>query len=143
MPSVAARRRLIRRLVRSERPASQGQLVDLLAAEGHLVTQATVSRDLEAVGAAKASEGHYVVPDGGARGISGLLEELVLGIAPSANLVVLKTPPGAAHMVAGAIDRARLDGVIGTIAGDDTILAVAAEDLGGSALAQRFEEMAG
>ena len=107
------------------------------------MTQATVSRDLDAVGAAKASEGHYVLSDGGAGGISGLLEELVLGIAPSANVVVLKTPPGAAHMVAGAIDRARLEGVIGTIAGDDTILAVAAESLGGSALAQRFEEMAG
>jgi transcriptional regulator of arginine metabolism len=145
--TTAARRRLIRRLVHAHRPARQNELVDLLAHEGYTVTQATVSRDLDALGAAKARDdegGHYVIPlvpaieTGG--GID-LVAEFVDEIAASGNLVVLKTPPGAAHMVAGAIDRSNIEGVLGTVAGDDTILVVAPDGPGSRELAKRFEQM--
>lgn len=145
--TTAARRRLIRRLVHAQRPARQKELVDLLAEAGYTVTQATVSRDLDALGAAKARDedgGHYVIPlsppvEAGAG--TGLVADFVDAIAASGNLVVLKTPPGAAHMVAGAIDRTHIEGVVGTIAGDDTILVVAPDNAGSRALAKRFEQM--
>lgn len=145
--TAAARRRLIRRLVHAHRPARQNELVDLLADEGFTVTQATVSRDLDALGAAKARDeegGHYVIPlfppvEAGAG--TELVAEFVDEIAASGNLVVLKTPPGAAHMVAGAIDRANVEGVVGTVAGDDTVLVVAPDGAGSAELAKRFEQM--
>lgn len=145
--TAAARRRLIRRLVHAHRPARQNELVDLLADEGFTVTQATVSRDLDALGAAKARDeegGHYVIPlfppvEAGPG--TELVAEFVDEIAASGNLVVLKTPPGAAHMVAGAIDRAHVEGVVGTVAGDDTVLVVAPDGAGSAELAKRFEQM--
>ena len=142
MASVAARRRLTRRLIQTEQPASQRELVEMLAAEGHAVTQATVSRDLEAIGAAKASEGHYVIPTEAPGSVGDLLERFVTDIAAAGNLVLLRTPPGAAHMVAGALDRARLNGILGTVAGDDTILAVANDAGEAAELARRLEGMA-
>ena len=147
--TTAARRRLIRRLVHDHRPGRQSELVELLAGEGHTVTQATVSRDLDALGAAKARDeegGHYVIPrppSPEAGSTSELVAEFVDEIATSGNLVVLRTPPGAAHMVAGVIDRANLEGVVGTVAGDDTILVVAPDGVGGRNLAERFEQMGG
>ena len=142
--STAARRRLIRRLIQEQRPARQRELVDLLAAAGHTVTQATVSRDLDALGAAKARDdegGHYVIPrtPNGHAGVAGVVNEFVDGISPSGNLVVLRTPPGAAHMVAGAIDRAAMDDVLGTVAGDDTVIIVTARLDGGDALASKLD----
>ena len=149
-PETATRRRVVRRLVASEEVSSQHQLVDLLAGEGHPVTQATVSRDLEAIGAVKergAGSARYVIPDEAPdwdearRATSRAIAEFVESITTSANLVVVHTPPGAAHLVAGAIDHAGLDGVLGTVAGDDTLLVVAAEDLGGEALASELERI--
>ena len=64
-----------------------------------------------------------------------VLGEWVVDVAVSANLVVLRTPPGSAHVVASALDRAGLDGAVGTVAGDDTVLIVADEAVGGKALA--------
>jgi transcriptional regulator of arginine metabolism len=72
-----------------------------------------------------------------------VLGEWVVEIATSGNLVVLRTPPGSAHVVASALDRAGLDGAIGTVAGDDTVLVVAAEHFGGEALCERLEEITG
>jgi transcriptional regulator of arginine metabolism len=69
------------------------------------------------------------------------MNEFVEQVAVSENLVVLHTPPGAAHLVASAVDRAQVEGVVGTIAGDDTLMIVAAAGVGGEAVATRIEEM--
>ena len=61
-----------------------------------------------------------------------MLGEWVVEVAHSANLVVLRTPPGSAHVVGSALDRSGFEGVVGTVAGDDTVLVVAAEDVGGA-----------
>jgi transcriptional regulator of arginine metabolism len=67
----------------------------------------------------------------------------VVDLAVSANLVLIRTPPGSAHVVASALDRTHLDGLLGTVAGDDTILAVAEEGFGGARLAERIGDLAG
>jgi transcriptional regulator of arginine metabolism len=72
-----------------------------------------------------------------------VLGEWVVDISTSGNLLVLRTPPGSAHVVASAIDRSGLEGAIGTVAGDDTVLVVAAEHIGGEALGQRLEQITG
>ena len=135
---------------------SQTELATLLAAEGIEATQATLSRDLEELGAVKlraadGGAGVYVVPEDGnpVRGVSGgtdrvsrLLGELLVSTDGSGNLAVLRTPPGAAHYLASALDRASLPDVVGTIAGDDTILVVAREPMTGTELATMIESLA-
>jgi transcriptional regulator of arginine metabolism len=136
---------------------SQTELAKLLAAEGVDVTQATLSRDLDELGAVKlrGADGGaavYVIPEDGSpvRGVQGgtsrlarLLGELLVSADGSANLMVLRTPPGAAQFLASAIDRAALHEVVGTIAGDDTVMVIAREPTSGLALADRFTTMAG
>lgn len=134
---------------------SQGELAAALAAEGIETTQATLSRDLEELGAVKlrgadGGAGAYVVPEDGSpvRGVSGgtdrlsrLMGDLLVSTDASANLAVLRTPPGAAHYLASAIDRAALSYVVGTVAGDDTILVVAREPMTGAELAEVLESI--
>lgn len=134
---------------------SQSELAARLAAEGIDVTQATLSRDLEDLGAIKlrgadGGVGVYVVPEDGSpvRGVAGgtgrlsrLLGELLVSTDASANLAVLRTPPGGAHYLASAIDRAALPYVVGTIAGDDTVFVVAREPMTGAELASALEEL--
>ncbi len=120
---------------------SQGDLLALLAQDGIEVTQATLSRDLLELGAVKVRAGRslvYAVPgEGGDRTarpardgtaltarLRRVCEELLVTAEPSHNLVVLRTPPGAANFLASAIDHAALPGVLGTIAGDDTIMII-------------------
>ena len=136
---------------------SQTELAKLLAGEGIEVTQATLSRDLDELGAVKlrGADGGapvYVIPEDGSpvRGVQGgtsrlsrLLGELLVSADNSGNLTVLRTPPGAAQFLASAIDRAALHDVVGTIAGDDTLLVIAREPLSGKDLANRFTGMAG
>jgi transcriptional regulator of arginine metabolism len=150
-PATAGRRRLIRKLLDEGTVASQAHLVGLLEEEGFPVTQATVSRDLDALGAIKVRDQHGSVHYSLAPTVEQLTEaelrlrravnDFVEELAVSENLVVLHTPPGAAHLVASAIDRAQVEGVVGTIAGDDTLMIVAASDVGGDAVAARIEEM--
>jgi transcriptional regulator of arginine metabolism len=138
---------------------SQAELGRLLAAEGVEVTQATLSRDLEEMGATKVRRPGvgtvYAVP-GEAPGptlralsedhdqrISRLAAELLVSVEASANLVVARTPPGGAHLLASAIDRADLPEVLGTVAGDDTVLVVTRDPRGGAAFVQRLRRMAG
>jgi len=138
---------------------SQTELGRLLADEGVAVTQATLSRDLEEMGAVKVRRAGigtvYAVPDE-APGpalralseasdgrVSRLAAELLVSVDFSANLVVARTPPGGAHLLASAIDRADLPEVLGTVAGDDTILLVARDPAGGAALAERLRRMTG
>jgi transcriptional regulator of arginine metabolism len=153
--SKTARHARIVALIRGRPVRSQGELGDLLAAEGLSTTQATLSRDLEELGAVKlrgadGGAGAYVVPEDGSpvRGVSGgterlsrLLGELLVSSDASGNLAVLRTPPGAAHYLAVAIDRAALPYVVGTVAGDDTILVIAREPMTGTELAARFDEL--
>ena len=140
----------MRSMITSEAIVSQQELVERLAAAGFPVTQATVSRDLDALGAVKERDAdgiaRYSIPDRAApddaeRAVARSIAEFVDSITSAGNLVVLRTPPGAAHLVAGAIDRADLDHVVGTVAGDDTLIVVAAELRGGSQLAQDLEQM--
>ncbi len=148
-PGSAARRRAIRKLIAERDVASQRELVNMLAAAGHPVTQATVSRDLDAIGAVKvrlAGTARYVIPrprpdDEEMKSLARAIADFVDEISPAGNIVVLKTPPGAAQIVAGAIDQARLESVVGTVAGDDTIMAVAADEAGGTGLAEELERI--
>ncbi|WP_424188373.1 arginine repressor [Actinokineospora sp. G85] len=141
----------------AERPVtSQTELARLLAEDGVEVTQATLSRDLDELGAVKlrAADGGapvYLIPEDGSpvRGVHGgtsrlskLLSELLVSAEGSANLMVLRTPPGAAQFLASAIDRAALVEVVGTIAGDDTIMVICREPVTGTTLAGRFRQMA-
>lgn len=145
----AARQHRIGRLLAARSVRSQTELSGLLAAEGVTVNQATLSRDLDELGALKqrTADGSlaYVIPgecsDRGARTDARLLrmlEDLLLGAEASANLVVLRTPPGGAQLLASALDRAALPGTLGTIGGDDTILVVTRDPTGGAALATRL-----
>jgi transcriptional regulator of arginine metabolism len=128
----AGRQRRIVQLIRRQPVTSQNQLVKLLRSAGLPATQATVSRDLDELGAVKVRrEGKvaYALPSEEVRAPVGdslrrVLSESVLELESTGNLLVVKTPPGHAHMVASAIDRSEIDGVAGTVAGDDTILVV-------------------
>lgn len=147
------RRHRITRLLESHAVTSQAQLVELLSAEGLEATQTTVSRDLEELGAVKVrvpgGETVYALPELPVRQVAPedhlrrVLGEWVAEVAHSGNLVVLRTPPGSAHVVGSAIDRSGFPGVVGTVAGDDTVLVVAAEEMGGAGLAGRLTEVAG
>jgi transcriptional regulator of arginine metabolism len=147
------RQHRIARLLQHRAISSQTQLVDLLAADGVIATQATVSRDLEDLGAIKVraagGESVYAIPElprdqrSPEENLRRVLSDWVVEVGHSGNLVVVRTPPGSAHVVASAIDRATLSGVLGTVAGDDTLLVVATQRAGGTAVAQRLGELAG
>ena len=138
----AARHVLVRRLIERGAVSTQEELAEALAAGGHRVTQATVSRDLTAIGATKelGDDGHWVYrlartvgeASGGELGMR--MREFVISIKSSLNLVVLSTPPGGAGPVAAALDRTEVEGVIGTIGGDDTVLVISSERVGGKKL---------
>jgi transcriptional regulator of arginine metabolism len=142
-----ARRARIADLLASRPIASQADLQELLTAEGFDVTQATVSRDLVELGARKVSgpDGPvYALIDDASSGpgLARRLPDLLLGAEGSGNIAVLRTPPGAAHYLASAIDREQLPEVLGTIAGDDTVLLVTRGAAGGPALARRLAQQA-
>ena len=152
-PSKTQRQHRVIQILEQHAVASQGQLVQLLADAGLDATQATVSRDLEEIGAVKVraagGESIYAVPelpkDRVAPGehLRRVLGDWVVEVAASANLVVVRTPPGSAHVVASALDRASLPEIVGTVAGDDTIMVVASERVGGAKLARRLSSLAG
>ncbi len=147
------RQHLVARLIESQVVANQLALVELLATEGVLATQATVSRDLEDLGAIKVrmpgGESAYAIPalpkeqrapEDHLRRVFG---DWGVEVATSDNLVVIRTPPGSAHVVASALDRSGLAGILGTVAGDDTILIVVASEIGGSTVAAQLSDLAG
>lgn len=135
---------------------SQPELIVLLdELHGIETTQATLSRDLDELGAVKlrGPDGGapvYRIPEdgsplrtveGGTTRLGRLLGDLLVSADASGNLAVLRTPPGAAHYLASALDRAALHDVVGTIAGDDTIIVVAREPRTGAELARRLQEL--
>lgn len=152
-PTKPQRQHRIVQLLESEVVSSQPQLVRLLDQSGIEATQATVSRDLVELGAVKVrlpgGERAFVLPALPAEQIAPVdhlrrvLSEWVVEVASSVNLVVLRTPPGCAHVVAAALDRSGHDGMLGTVAGDDTVLVIATEVVGGAALARELTELAG
>jgi transcriptional regulator of arginine metabolism len=157
--SRAARHDRIVAILAGQTVRSQAELAAALEDAGLSVTQATLSRDLDELGAVKlrSPDGGlpvYVIPEDGSpitartadddppHRLARLLGELLVSAEASANLVILRTPPGASNFLASAIDRARLPGVLGTVAGDDTILVIARDPNGGDDLVHRFRDLA-
>ncbi len=147
------RQHRITKLLESQPVTSQAQLVALLAEQGVDATQTTVSRDLDDLGAVKVRlpggdtayalpelPTHQIAPEDHLRRVLG---EWVVEVAYSGNLVVLRTPPGSAHVVGSALDRSGMDGLVGTVAGDDTVLVVIDDVIGGGAMADRLRDVAG
>lgn len=153
MSAKTQRQHRIARLLETEEVSSQAQLVELLAADGVTATQATVPRDLEELGAikvrARGGTAVYAVPElpkdqvAPEEHLRRVLGDWVVEVASSQNLVVLRTPPGSAHVVASALDRSSLPEVLGTVAGDDTLVVIADEGIEGSTLADQLRTLAG
>ena len=155
-----ARQQKIVEILSRHQVRSQGELAELLTGAGVTVTQATLSRDLVELDAVKVRLPSgalvYAVPaEGGDRTpvvahdsaaaearLARLLGELLVSADASANLALLRTPPGAAQFLASAFDRTELRDVLGTVAGDDTVLVISRRPDGGQALAQRFLALA-
>jgi transcriptional regulator of arginine metabolism len=145
----AVRHRRIAQILRRNAVTSQAELAELLRRRGEDVTQATLSRDLEDLGAVKTrrADGKVVYalpeePSGDGEHLRRMLVEFLVEVEASGNLVVLRTPPGGAQPVARAIDTARVPGVLATVAGDDTILVVCAEGVRGATVARRIDRIA-
>ena len=151
--SKVQRQQSIARLISRLPVTNQPQLVELLATDGINATQATVSRDLEDLGAVKVrvpgGETVYAIPEYEPARLAPqdqlrrVMGEWVAEVKRSGNLVVLRTPPGCAHVVASALDRSAVEGILGTVAGDDTLLCVADEEIGGEVLAATLRDLAG
>lgn len=151
--SKTQRQHRVARLLEQHRVGSQARLVELLAADGVVATQATVSRDLDELGAVKVrvagGDTVYALPErpleqhAPGDHLRRVFGDWVVEVAHSGNLVVLRTPPGSAHVVGSALDRTGLPEVLGTVAGDDTLFVVVAEDVGGAEVAARLRDLAG
>lgn len=154
----ARRRRQLRiaELIRSEPLASQERLVERLAGAGLAVTQATVSRDLEELGAVKVRRGGvlaYALPDQAPEHMGGgdwaaerlrrVLAEQARSIEAAGTLVVIRTPPGSAHLVAVALDGVGEAAAAGTVAGDDTVFVAIRDGFAPGAAAARLRRLAG
>jgi len=151
MQSATARRSMVIKLVDDGLIHSQNDLVRELGNLGFFVTQATASRDLEELGAVRGKDNSGIfryqfvaTPESNkSKGIA----DLISSIDSSGNLAVIKTPPGAAQLLAGNLDRAtksgKLHSAIGTIAGDDTVLVVSKSVTGGASLAREINKLLG
>jgi transcriptional regulator of arginine metabolism len=146
------RLRTLADLLRSGTLASQEEATERLKALGFGVTQATVSRDLEQLGAVKVKRGgvlSYALPDqmGGAdwstERLERILREWALSIEAAGQIIVIKTPPGSAHLVASAIDHAGLPEIAGTVSGDDTLFLAVRNGVAIPKLLRRFEALMG
>ncbi len=139
------RHRAIADLIRSNALSSQEELAERLSSLGFVVTQATISRDLEQIGAIKVRrEGQlsYALSEGpadpGGFRLEAVFREWVRSVEPAASLVVIKTPPGSAHLVGVVLDQSALPEIAGTICGDDTIFVACRSDVEASALAEKL-----
>ena len=146
----ARRQRVIADLLRSNALASQDELAERLSKEGFAVTQATVSRDLEHLGAVRIRRGGkvaYALPEqlgaanwAGPR-LASIIREWARSIEAAGNLLVIRTPPGSAHLVGVALDQAELPEVAGTISGDDTVFVALRDASTAGALTDRLEAL--
>jgi transcriptional regulator of arginine metabolism len=149
----AARQQALAALLRTRQVSSQARMLEHLRGQGFDATQATISRDLDDLGAVKVRgpDGRlvYALPeadsgrdDAGQDEIRRMLGASLLAVVPSGNLVVLRTPPGHASALASTLDRAGVAGVAGTVAGDDTVLVVCTERTPGRVMARQLAAMA-
>ena len=148
----AARQRALAALLRTRQVSSQALMLEQLRGQGFDATQATISRDLEDLGAVKVRgpDGRlvYALPEAGNDRdpdhdeVRRMLGASLLAIVPSGNLVVLRTPPGHASALASTLDRAGVAGVAGTVAGDDTVLVVCTERTPGRVVARQLAALA-
>jgi transcriptional regulator of arginine metabolism len=145
------RQKAIADLIRSEPLASQEEVTARLGAVGFSVTQATVSRDLDQMGAVKVKRGgalSYALADQlgandwAAARLQRILAEWALSVEAAGNLLVIKTPPGSAHLLGVALDQARLDEVAGTICGDDTLFVALKDGIDAGIMARHFRKLA-
>lgn len=147
------RQQTIIRLIGQHPVGNQPRLLELLSREGVRTTQATVSRDLDELGVIKvrsaggqtvyalpAIEADRIAPFDQLRRVLG---EWVADVGVSGNIVIVRTPPGCAHVVASALDRSAIAGLLGTVAGDDTLMCVATKDTSGTELAAQLRALAG
>lgn len=157
--SKAARHQRIATIISTRAVHTQDELRSLLAADGYVVTQTTLSRDLDELRALKVADAKgvsvYALPEDGDPDATPVIaldadahsrlqrvaSEVVVSVDGSANIAVVHTRPGAAHYLASALDRAGLQQVLGTIAGDDTVLVVSRDGSGGAALAAQLEAL--
>ncbi|MFV0427918.1 MAG: arginine repressor [Arachnia sp.] len=148
-PSRRGRQATIRQLLADECYASQGELSEALARLGIEVSQGTLSKDLQALGAIRrrSASGALVYAPGSepstaaAHRLAGLCSELLVSLRSAGNQIVVKTPPGAAQYFGAAIDTAGFGDVMGTIAGDDTVLVIAVDEMAAEAVVTRLSLM--
>lgn len=143
------RQKALAEIIRSEPLGSQEEVTERLASAGFAVTQATVSRDLVQLGAVKVKRGgviSYALPDQlgdsdwAAARLQRIFSEWVQSVEPAGSLIVLRTPPGSAHLVGLALDQAQLAEVAGTISGDDTLFVALRDGVNAAAMADRFNK---
>jgi transcriptional regulator of arginine metabolism len=152
-PTLRARRqKAMADLIRSQPIASQEEVTERLALLGFAVTQATVSRDLDQLGAVKVKRGgvlSYSLPDQIGESdwsidrLSRILREWVLSLEAAGNLLIVKTPPGSAHLVGSAIDNARPAEIAGTVSGDDTLFLAVRDGFAMDQVLARFRVLSG
>jgi transcriptional regulator of arginine metabolism len=155
MTTRTARLHKIAQIIAAHQVSAQSELVHLLSLDGISVTQATLSRDLDILGAIKVhgidGASFYAIPEDSTgelpskdhSRLARALSDLLATATHSGNIVVLRTPPGAASYLASALDRGDLDSVIGTVAGDDTVLVITRAPDGGAQVAEQLKELAG
>lgn len=148
----ARRQKAVTELIRAEPLGSQEELTARLKAQGFAVTQATVSRDLDQLGAVRVKRGgsvRYALPeqigdsDWAATRLQRIFAEWVQSVEAAGSLIVLKTPPGSAHLVGLALDQAALAEIAGTISGDDTLFLALRDGVVQAAMADRLRKLAG
>jgi transcriptional regulator of arginine metabolism len=139
-------------MIRGGPVVNQEEVTARLASLGYVVTQATVSRDLEQLGAVKTRRGGvhaYALPDQmgssdwAAARLQRIVSEWVQSVEAAGNMIVIKTPPGSAHLVSLAIDQSNLPEIAGTVSGDDTLFVVVRDGVTVGAIASRFRELSG
>ena len=150
----SSRQEAIARILRSGGIASQEELAERLGGLGFVATQATISRDLEQLGAIKvrhSGQSRYALPEtpppprslAGEPRLRVVFRDWVRDLTPAGNLVVIRTPPGSAHIVGVTLDHSALADVVGTICGDDTIFVATPSGKKAEALAAKLTELSG
>jgi len=144
------RQKAIAELIRAEPLGSQEEVTTRLRSQGFAVTQATVSRDLDQMGAVKVKRSgvmSYALPDQigesdwAASRLARIVSDWVQSVEAAGNLLVLRTPPGSAHLVGLALDQAKLPEVAGTISGDDTLFVALRDGVVPGIMAERFRKL--
>jgi transcriptional regulator of arginine metabolism len=146
------RRKAIAEIIGTGAVGSQEEVTARLASLGFSVTQATVSRDLDQLGAVKVKRGGvlaYSLPDrltdsdwAGQR-LQQIVGDWVRSVEAAGNMIVMKTPPGSAHLVGLALDQARLPEIVGTVCGDDTLFLVVRDGIDAAQVASQFRSLSG